>query len=242
LVAVDESVYSRGLCRIGARCAAVAALLAVIQASIEAYGVAVLHLPVPTSSAGWLELLHDHRVFAATALTTLQIPMFALTVPVLIALDRVLDGTRSAIVRVACVVGCVGIAVFLSTHPAAGLLDLSDRYAASADPGVRSQLASSADSLFALYQGTGLSTGVGVTLIAVAALSAVMGRHAAFGHRFAIVGGSSAVTGVGYFVAVPFEWRIYILEVSGALFIVWLAMVGWRLWRLSRVVSATDAR
>jgi hypothetical protein len=213
-----------------------AASLALIQTAIEVHGVAVLHIPVPDSTASWLVLMHDQRVFAATAFTTLQIPMFVLLVPVLIALDRALDGNRVASVRVATAVGLVGVAVYLATQPSAAMLDLSDRYASSVDAAERAQLVASADSLLALYQGPGLSTGALLVMGAIGVLSALMRGNTSFGPAVAWLGLACATVGLSYFVGVAWpDVRIYLLEVSGAIFVLWLVFTARRLFALGRL-------
>lgn len=225
---------SRSLFRMAAWCAAAAVLLGVVQASIEAYGVAVLQLPVPSSTEGWLILLHEQRVFAVTAFTVLQIPMFVLAVPVLVALDRALDGARNGAVRVAAAIGIVGVTVYLANQTTAAVVDLSDRYAVTSDSLVRGRLVTAAESLIALYQGPGLSTGALLLILSVGVLSSVMRRSRDFAGVPALLGIASAVFGLGYYVAVPFPERIYLLEVSGALFAIWLAFIARRLLVLSR--------
>lgn len=222
------------LYRIGGVCALLAAVLAIVQSGIEFIGVILMGSVVPSTVIGWFTLLHTNRLLGLTELTVLQIPLFALVIPMFLALYVALRRASPSLMTIAVPLGLVGIAVYLSTNTGLSLLSLSDQYAAATTEAQRSMFEASGQALLALYQRTGIGVGVFLLNVAVLLISAVMLRSHVFSKVTAAVGVLAGAIGFAYYIdfAVP-EKAIFLLEFSGALFVIWIVLISRRLFLLS---------
>jgi len=223
------------LYRIGGVTALLAAVFAVIQSGIEFIGVIILGSVVPSTVIGWFTLLHDNRLLGLTELTVLQIPMFALVIPMFLALYAALRRINPALMAIALTLGLVGIAVYLATNTGFSLLFLSDHYAAATTDAQRLVFEASGQALLALYQGTGVIVGGVLLLVAVLIISAVMLHSTLFGNVTASVGLLAGAIGLAYYISfvVP-EIPFFLLEISGALFVIWVILISRRLFMLAQ--------
>jgi hypothetical protein len=218
------------LLKIAALSAFAAVGLGLAQVSIEIIGVGARAVPVPTTVVGWFELLHEQRLLAFTALTGLQIPMFALIVVVLFGLRLAVSESNRPIGDLAALLGIVGSAVYLASNSAFALTDLSDKYFATTAAADRSALLAAGEAALADYSGAGLDVGVPLVMLSIAGFAGLMLRREV-GPRLGPASGAlgllvCAVT-VSYHLAVPLgEARIYLLELAGVLLLAWLALVG----------------
>lgn len=224
------------LYRVGGLAALAAVAVALVQVGVEVVGVGLLGIPVPADVAGWFELATERRWLAIAELTTLQILVFVLLVPVLLALAVALYRSRPTAVLIATVAGLVGIAVYLASNTSLSLISLADQYAAAGTDSQRSSLLAAGRALFAAYEGTGLHAGSGLMMLAVAALSVAMLRGRLFGRATAIAGLVAAVVSSGYYLAVGVpELRFPLIELGAAFLLVWLGLVGLRLLTIGRL-------
>ena len=87
---------------------------------------------MPSTVEGWFALLQDNRLLGLTELTGLQIPMFALLVPVFLAVHVALRPANPALSLVGAAFGLMGIGVYLASNTALSMLTLSEQRAAAA--------------------------------------------------------------------------------------------------------------
>lgn len=226
---------------VGAAAAGLAVALGLVQSAIEAYGVAVAKIAVPWTVEEWFALIQRNRILAFTELTGLQIPMFALLVPVFLAVHRALRSALPPWPTVGAAFALIGIAVYLASNTAFAMVSLGDRYAAAVSDADRSHLLGAGEAMFAMYQGVGLGAGVALVLMAALILSAVMLRERTFGRAVPYLGIAVGLIALGYYAgfAIPAD-PLIVLEFAAVLFLVWVALVGWRLYRLAQPYEDED--
>jgi hypothetical protein len=225
---------TRSLYRLGAASGLVALAFAVAQIAIEVTGWGIGGTPVPSTVEGWFALLQSDRLLGLTELTGLQIPMFALLVPLFLALHAALRSTNAVMSVVTAAYGLLGITVYLASNTALSMLTLSDRWAAAASDAERTILLAAGQAMLAEYEGPGLDVGVFLVMAATLAFSWLMLRDARFGRAVAGLGIAAGAIALAYYlaVAVPSE-RIFLLEAAGAFFLLWIALASARLRRMA---------
>ena len=232
--ATDRRPHSerRTLYRIGGAAAFAAVGIALVQVAVEAIGVGILGTPVPRDVEGWYALARDHRILAVAELTTLQVLVIGLLVPVVLAVQAALRRASAAWVTVATVVGLVGIGVSLASNTSLSILSLADQYATATNEAQRSALVGAGQAVLAVYEGPGLHAGSGLLMVAVAMLSVIMLRSDVFSRATAGCGLVAAGLGAAYYFAVAIPTaRLFLLEAGAVFLLIWLALVGARLRR-----------
>ena len=234
---------SRSLLRLGAACGLAAVALAVTQVVIEIVGWGIAGIPVPASVVAWFRLLQSNRLLGLTELTGLQIPMFALLVPLFLAVQAAVRPTNPALGLVATAFGLVGIAVYLASNTAFSMASLSDQWASAAGDVERERLLAAGQAMLAQYEGPGLDAGVFLVMVATLGFSWLMLRGPIFGQVTAAIGIVAGVIGLGYYVAVPFpSVRVFVLEVAAPFFVLWLALTARGLLRVSSAALESPGR
>jgi hypothetical protein len=174
----------RTLYRVAAFAAIGAVGLALLQVMIEVVGAGLAQIPVPTTVEGWFSLVHSNPVLAAAELTCLQIPLFALLVPVYLGISRALREAE-ATTLVATVFALVGIGVYLASNTALGIVSLGHQYEVAVSEAERNALRAAGQALLATYEGVGLDAGSGLVAVATLLLSWTMLRRGPFGRSTA---------------------------------------------------------
>jgi len=211
--------------RIGAISGLIAVGFAVAQIVIEVIGWGIAGSPVPSTVEGWFGLLQNNRLLGLTELTGLQIPMFALLVPLFLALGARLTPTDRAASLVATVVALLGIGVYLASNTAFSMLSLSDHWAVASSETERTTLLAAGWAMLALYDGPGLDAGVFLVMVATLAISWQMLRNPSFGRTVAAPGIVAGIIGLGYYVAVVVpSARIFLLEAAAPFFLLWIGL------------------
>lgn len=219
----DPEAARRRLDRLGAACGIAAVAVAVAQVVIEVIGLAVLRVPVPSTVEGWFDLLQQHRLLGLTELTGLQVPMFALLVPLYLALYAELKTTRPTAALVGTTFVLIGIAVYLSSNTAFSMLALSDQWAAATTDVEHSRVVAAGIAMLAVYDGPGLDAGVMLVIIATVAISWTQLGSRTFGLIGPMAGILAAAIGLAYYAAAVMPTvRIFILEVAGPVFLAWV--------------------
>lgn len=213
------------LLRLGAACGLAAVAVAITQVVIEIVGWGIAGTPVPASVEGWFALLQSNRLLGLTELTGMQIPMFALLVPLFLALRAALQPANPSLSLVATAFGLLGIGVYLASNTAFSMLSLSDQWASAAGDVERERLLAAGQAMLAQYEGPGLDAGVFLVMVATLAFSWLMLQSAHFGRVTAGIGIAAGVIGLGYYVAVALpSARIFLLEAAAPVFVLWIAL------------------
>jgi hypothetical protein len=231
----ETSEKFRGLFRVGGAAALIAVLFAIIQGVINGAGVAA-SIPVPSTVEEWFALLQSNRLFGLAALTFFEVPSFAFIVPVFLALYVALRQANRSFMTVATSVGIIGITIFLATNSALSLSLLSDQYAAATTDAQRLALLGAGQAVLTTYQVTGIDVGVFLVSIAILMVSAVMLQSNSFNKVTGYMGILDGIIALAYYpTSTVTSASIYVLIVSGVLLILWLILVGRRLFELGKI-------
>ncbi len=217
------------LCKLGGISAILAASLAVLQVTIEVIGVGFLQIPVPQDVVGWLTLLQKNRLLGLTELTMLQIPAFALSIPLFLALHGILRQRKSAMIDMASAFAFIGITIYLSSNTAFSMLHISTQYAAATSELQRSMIVSAGQAILAIYEGIGIDVGLFLFMIAVLVVS-VSFHSLPSGNGIVWIGILSALLTFAFYIVSTFTpLAIFVLEAAGAFLAVWFFLIGRRL-------------
>ena len=233
LSAAEEPLFvSNQLYRVGGAAAFLAAVLALAQITIEVIGVGVMGVPVPTSVDGWFALLRSYPLLGLTELTMFQIPVFVLLVPVLLAVSAANRPNRG-LTLVALALALVGIAVYLASNTVFSMLSLSGQYAAATTDAQKTSLLAAGQAMLAIYEGVGVDVGLVLVLVAVLMISVLMLRSSVFGRMTAYIGILAGAITMSYYISAAFTpAAIFLLEGAGLFLVVWVILVGRRLYQL----------
>lgn len=228
----------RKLFKIAGAAAMIAAGFAILQIIIEVIGVGFMRISIPSTVAGWFTILQEHPLLGLTALTLFQIPAFVLCIPLILALYHLLKPSHQNQALISTALAFLGMSIYLASNSVFSLLALSGQYAAAASSEQRNILLAAGQAMLATYEGSGVDIGLFLFMIAVLAFSSMMRRGSSFSKATAYSGILAGLVSVLYYTASPFYSNaIFILEVSGVFFVVWIFLTGRRLLQLSRANS-----
>ena len=193
---------------------------------IEIVALNAIGLP-PTRVEDWLELLQRHPLFAVTELTVLQLPLFVLVIPVIAAICLATRERDAVLAGLAFVLAVVGITVFLATDPVLPLLALSRDYAAAASDADRASVIAAARAVMA-FATTSVDVGTAILAFAwigTASLTRDSARFAKPTAALAALAGTTELVAVGVDLLLG-NANILLLELAGALTVLWLLSAG----------------
>ena len=194
---------------------------------------------VPTTVAGWFELLQRQPFMGLRNLGLLNIASVLLGIPITLGLYSALRRTHPTTASLAAVTGYLGTAVFLATNRAFPMLALSQAYA-SASAGVEQQtLLAAGQALLAVGSSHTLGTLLGFFLSSMAGIlnAALMVRSPNFRRATGYLGlvGMGLLfvfdTGVSFY---PALWDTFMIlaMIGGLSSITWYAFAAWDLFRI----------
>ncbi len=183
----SETADSRwkGLYRIGGAAALVVAMLLPIEIIV------FIAYPLPSTVIGYFTLFQSNRLIGLLDLYLLEIPVYALFVPMFLALYAALRRANESYMALATTLAIIGIAVFLATNNPFSMLSLSDQYAAATTDAQRSLFLAAGQAMLAnTNQRAVEGFNMGLLLVSVAGLivSAVMLRSNIFSKVTAYMG------------------------------------------------------
>lgn len=112
---------------------------------------------------------------------------------------------------------------------------LSDQYAKATTDAQRFALLGAGQAVLTTYQVTGIDVGVFLISIAILMVSAVMLQSNGFSKVTSYMGIFDGIIALAYYpISIVTSSSIYVLIVSGALLILWLILVGQRLFELGK--------
>jgi hypothetical protein len=199
---------------------------ALATAAITTVGIAA-HIiwPPPSWSPGaavdWFALFQGNALRALVGLDLLFMAVYALLVPIYLALYVALRRGAESAMALAAALGFVAIAVYFASNPAFEMLSLSQGYAAATTYAQQAMFLAAGEAALAGFQGTAfkvsylLASTAGVTIAAVILRSKILSRPTGYARL------AASVLGLGLFVpvigiplalfSVLFEWAWYIL-------------------------------
>ncbi|MBA7500966.1 MAG: DUF4386 family protein [Clostridia bacterium] len=227
----------KGLYRIGGA----AGLIVVVLLPIEI--IVMTAYPLPSTVIGYFTLFQSNRLIGLLDLYLLEIPVYALFVPMFLALYAALRRANESYMALATTLAIIGITVFLATNNPFSMLSLSDQYAAATTDAQRSQFLAAGQAMLAnTNQRAVEGFNMGFLLVSVAGLivSAVMLRSNIFSKVTAYVGIlASALSLAEYFrlVFVPEAvlLLLFIAIASCLLLLIWYILIARRLFQLGRL-------
>lgn len=194
--------------------------------------------PLPITVAGWFALLQSNRLLGLVDLYLLEIIAWALFIPLFLAMYKALKQANESYLIIATAVAFVGIADYIATNAAFNMLYLSDHYAAATTDAQRSLLLSAGQAMLAMSPAAGFNMGLLLVSAAGLIISIVMLQSNIFGKVTAYIGVLANGAGLAYYLglAVPAIGDI-LLGASGLLFLIWIVLVGVKLYQLGRSVT-----
>ncbi len=233
----------KSLYRVGGAAALITAVLIAIEIIVfTAY-------PPPSTVIGYFTLFQSNRLIGLLDLYLLEIPAYALFVPMFLALYAALRRANESYMALATTLAIIGIAVFLATNNPFSMLSLSDQYAAATTDEQRSMFLAAGQAMLANTNQRAVGGfNMGCLLVSVAGLivSAVMLRSNIFSKATAYVGIlANALSLADYFrlaFAPAADLLLVLLAIaSGLLLLIWYILIARRLFQIGRGVSKEEA-
>jgi hypothetical protein len=187
--------------------------------------------PPPPWSAGaaidWFTLFQSNALRALVGLDLLFMAVYALLIPIYLALYVALRHASESAMALAGALGFVAIAVYFASNPAFEMLSLSEGYAAATRDAQRVMFLAAGEAALAGFQGTAfkvsylLASTAGVIIGAVIVRGGILSKPTGYARL------AASVLGLGLFVpvigmplalfSVLFEWIWYLLLGRGLL-------------------------
>jgi len=244
-VTTAETTDSRwiGLYKVGGAAALVTAVLLATEIIIFTVW------PLPSTVIGYFTLFQSNRLIGLLDLYLLEFLAYALFVPMFLAIYVVLRRTNESYMALASTLAFIGIAVFLATNNPFSMLSLSDQYAASTTDAQMSLFLAAGQAMLAnTNQRAVEGFNMGLLLLSVAGLmvSTVMLRSNIFSKGTAYVGVLAFAISIAEYFRLAFVPAAVLLLViiataSGLLLLIWLVLIGRRLFQLGQDVSKGEA-
>ncbi|TKJ46920.1 hypothetical protein CEE34_06480 [Candidatus Aerophobetes bacterium Ae_b3a] len=231
----------KGLYKVGGAAALIVAVLLPIEIIVmTAY-------PLPSTAIGYFTLFQSNRLIGLLDLYLLEIPVYALFVPLFLALYAALRRANESYMALATTLAIIGITVFLATNNPFSMLSLSDQYAAATTDAQRSLFLAAGQAMLAnTNQRAVEGFNMGFLLVSVAGLivSAVMLRSNIFSKVTAYVGIlASALSLTDYFrvafVPAAVLLLLFLALASCLLLLIWYILIARRLFQLGRLEKKT---
>jgi hypothetical protein len=216
-----------------------AALIGIISSSSSG--------PSPSTVTGFFTLLQHHRFLGLVDLGLFDIAALALLVPMFLAVCIALRRASASFMAIAMTLSLIGIAIYLATETAFSMLSLSSQYAAATTDAQRSLFEAAGQAMLAEQVGAGTGTYMAFVLIGIAGLiiATVMLRSNIFGKVTAAVGILANAITLAYYIGLPFvsmRPSLLIYSASGLVYLIWIILVGLRLFQLAQGGSLEEAK
>lgn len=229
----------KDLYKIGGIAAILAALLLLIEIIVFTVW------PQPATVLEYFTLLQNNRIIGLIDFYLLEVMAYILFIPLFLALYAALRRFNESYMIIAISLAMLGIAVFLATNNSFNMLSLSNQYMAATTEAQKSMILAAGQTIL-VNTGQRAVGGfnMGFLLISIAGIivSAVMLRSNNFGKKTAYVGILAfAISLVDYFRLIFLPTEVILILViavlSGILLLIWLILIGRRLFQLSGEIS-----
>jgi hypothetical protein len=227
----------RGSYRAFLRAGAISIGVIVLIFAAELVVIAVKGLPPVFGSAeSWLAALHKDRFLGIVQTFGLDIVAVAFHAPLYIAFFLLLKpyGKGYGTLILAAVLSFIGIAVYFTSNQTFSMLYLSDKLYSAVTEAERVQVLTSAQSIIAVWNGTGPIIATNLYGISGILVSIVMIQTRRFPLAVAITGivGNALQLGPPVSIMPPLYLRIdpYLVGIGGVVLIVWYVIVAPKLW------------
>lgn len=195
--------------------------------------------PPPSTVLGYFTLFHKNGLLGLLSLDLLYIVDTVLVIPLYLALYAALRRASPSFMAIALALGLVGIAAYFASNTAFEMLSLSNQYAAATTDVQRSLFQASGQAMLAIYQGTAFDVYYILNAVTMLIISVVMLRSTLFGKVTAYLG---IVAGVLMLIpSTAGTIGLYFAFGSLAPTVIWLILIGRRLFMLAQGVSKEEA-
>ena len=227
----------KGLYKVGGAAALIVAVLLPIEIIVmTAY-------PLPSTVIGYFTLFQSNRLIGLLDLYLLEIPVYALFVPMFLALYAALRRTNESYMALATTLAIIGITVFLATNNPFSMLALNHQYMAATTDAQRSLFLAAGQAMLAnTNQRAVEGFNMGFLLVSVAGLivSAVMLRSNIFSKVTAYVGILASALSLADYFRVAFVpaagfLLLFLALVSCSLLLILYILIARRLFQLGRL-------
>jgi len=221
------------------RAAGAAALISAVFIPIQILVFIVWPPPLEGTARDWFTLFQDNSLVGLLNLDLLLVADNVLLVPIFLALYLLLRRASESVTVVATALGFLGVAFFIASNPAFGMLSLSSQYAAATTEAQRTTLLAAGETMLATWQGTTFQAAYVLGSLAGIAIGALMLRSGIFSNltgRMAILGNA-----VGFGLYVP-AIGVYISVFSVLFLEIWYILIARRFFQLGHRVSPVEAR
>ena len=234
----------KGLYKVGGGAALVAAVLLATEIVIFTVW------PLPGTVIGYFTLFQSNRLIGLLDFYLLEFLAYVLFIPVFLAIYVALRRANESYMALATTLAIMGIGIFLATNNPFSMLSLSDQYAAATTDAQRSLFLAAGQAMLAnTNQRAVEGFNMGFLLLSVAGLmvSAVILRSNSFSKLTAYVGVLAfAISLADYFRFAFVPESVLLLLIiaitSGLLLLIWLVLIGRRLFQLGQGISKGDAQ
>lgn len=223
------------LCKIGG----VASLISVVCSLITMIVVITLGAE-PSTVSEYFTLLQDNRLVGILRLDFSTVINLAFYYLMYIGLYAAVRREHNAYAVLATSLAFVGLTLWFATHSAFSMLYLSDQYAAATTSEQISQLLAAGEAIIAsdMYKSTGGIMG-GIFLQSAAVLiSVAMLRSSNFNKKIAyigIIGNGLDLARIVLNIFIPGNSADILMVIAGPLMLIWLLLLGLRLYKLGRL-------
>ena len=208
---------------------------------ISTFLILVLIGPPPENIKECFSILNENKLHGLLRLDILTVFAMPLYYLLFYSIYLTLKGTNHEFVTISTILAFIGLTLFLSCASVFSYLNLSEKYALAINDSEKSQLLAAGEALFSsdMWRGTGAFIGglllqTGGLLFSIAMLkSNVFSRITAYTGIF-IFGLDLIHILIIFFL--PLLSNI-LMVIAGTFYILWFLLVGFRLFKLSRIVS-----
>jgi hypothetical protein len=225
-----------GLFKIGAISAAVIVLVYIIELVV----ILIFGLP-PTTAEGWFGVLQKNRLAGLIQTFALDLVAEIFHVALFVALFFLLKQTKklTSTLILSTAFALIGFAVYFASNITFSMLYLSDQFAATTLEAQKSQLLTSAQTLLAVYNGSGPFIAFFLLALSGILVSIVMLRSQVFAKWVAILGIVGYTLELGLPPSIDPPWFLQIdpllIGIGGVILIIWYIAISVQFYKISRL-------
>jgi hypothetical protein len=177
--------------------------------------------PLEGTAQDWFTLFHANALLGLLGLDLLFMVVYALLIPIYLALYVSLRRVSESAMTLATAVGFVAIAVYFASNPAFEMLSLSEGYAAATSEAQKAMFLAAGEAVLVSFKGTAFKVSYLLATVAGVMISVLILRSNTFSKWTGYARFLASVLGLGLFVpvigvplalfSVVFEWIWYML-------------------------------
>ena len=187
--------------------------------------------PLDGSAIDWFLLFQRNPLIGLIDFELLMVAYMIISVPVALALFRLLKSTSPAFMMLYLALSLTGVMAFIAARPAFEMLSLSNAYAVAATEAEKSFFLAAGQSLVATFHGTAFHVSYILGSLTGLILSLVMLKSRTFSRTTAYLRIASSLCDFGLYLPVV---GLYISMFSVVFLFIWNILIARRLFQLGR--------